>query len=88
MSCSDSKEREGGAFGSATILLPVTERVDADAHGSREARLGQADESSERRDVVARLESTLDQTLANTRGNGPCELLCGELGDVSHVSFL
>jgi hypothetical protein len=60
----------------------------ANAHGSREAGLGQADESSQCGDVIARLESTLDQALANARGDGPCELLCGELGDVSHVSFL
>ena len=46
VSRSDPKQCDGRAFWSPAILLPVAERVDADAHGSREAGLGQTDESS------------------------------------------
>jgi len=46
MPCCDSKEGERGAFGGSAILLPVTERMYANAHGPREAGLGQADEAS------------------------------------------
>ncbi len=87
VSRSDAQQRERGTFWSASILLPVAERVNADTHGSSEAGLGQTDESSQGGDVIARFESALDQAFADASWNGPCELLCGELGDVSHVCF-
>src|SRR6188768_1849903 len=87
MSRGDPKQGERGTFWGTAILLPVAEGVDADAHGSGEAGLGQPDESSQCGDVIARFESALDQAFTNARGNGPGELLCGELGDVSHVCF-
>jgi hypothetical protein len=49
----DSKEREGGSLGMPASLLPVSQSMDADAHGTCELYLCQPHEPPERGDIVA-----------------------------------
>ena len=88
MSGSDAEQCQRRAFGRAAVLLPIPERVDADAHGACETRLGQADEASEGGDVITGLELTAHEASANAGWNGPGEIPAGQLWHVGHVSLL
>ena len=88
MSGSDAEQCERRAFGRAAVLLPIPERVDADAHGACETRLGQAHEASKGGDVVTGLELAAHEASANTGWNGPGEVAAGQLWHVGHVSLL
>jgi hypothetical protein len=88
MTSDDPEECNGGTLWSTPALFPVAKRVNADTHRASELRLGQASKASERCDVVTRLEMPGHQTPANTCGDGACELLLGEFGNVGHVVLL
>lgn len=88
MSGSDAEQRERGAFGRAAVLFPIPQRVDADAHGASETRLGQADEASEGGDVITGLELTAHEASANAGWNGPGEIPAGQFWHVGHVNLL
>jgi hypothetical protein len=65
-------------------LLPVSERVDADADHAREALLREPEEVSERHDVGARLDLASEESAPNPGGHGACELISREFGNVGH----
>src|SRR5258708_39607173 len=69
MSSSDAEQGERRSFGRAAVLFPIPEGMDADAHGARETRLGQSDESSEGGDVITGLELAAHEASANTGWN-------------------
>ena len=75
MTSGDSQQGQCRPLGERRSCLPIPECMDADAHGTSEPGLSEADEASEGGDVVPRLESTLHEALANAGGNGPRELL-------------
>ena len=74
MTSGDSQQSQCRPLWRATILLPIPECMDADAHGTCETGLSQADEASEGGDVGSRLESTLREALAKAGRNGTREL--------------
>jgi hypothetical protein len=77
MSCGDAEESKSRAFGRPTVLFPIPEGMDTDAHGTSETRLGQTDETPKGGNVVTGLESTLHQASANTRRNGSSKVATG-----------
>jgi hypothetical protein len=88
MSRSDSQQSKCRPLGRAPALLPIPERMNADAHGPSETSLGQANETPEGCDVGTRFEAPLHEAFANTRRNGASNLPWGQLGDASHFSLL
>ena len=88
MSSSDAEQCERRPFGRTAVLFPIPEGMDADAHGVREASLGQADEASEGGDVITGFELAAHEASANTGWNGSSEVAAGQLWHVGHVSLL
>ena len=75
MSSGNAKQSDGGAFGLAPALLPISQGMDADANGASESCLRKADEFSKRDNIVTGFEPTKHEPLANSSWDGPCELL-------------
>jgi len=84
MACSNPQECDGGAFRVPATLFPIAKRVNTDSHGLSELGLGETHESAQRRDVVAGLELSGHETVAEPCGDRSGEIPVGELGDVGH----
>lgn len=78
MPCSDAEKRERRPFGRSPILLPISQRVHADAERLRELRLGEPDEASER-GYVTRLQLATDDSLPLASTKRALEVLSSEL---------
>lgn len=63
-------------------MLPIAKGVHADAHSLSELLLREANETSERGDVVTRVKFTLDEALAQPSGNGAGEVFVSEFWHV------
>ncbi len=81
---SDPEQRDRRPVRPTPTLLPVSEGVDADADGAREALLREPEEVSERDDVGARLDLASEESAPHAGGHGACELISREFGDVGH----
>lgn len=86
----DSQQGQSWTLWAPTSLLPISESVDADAHGLGELSLRQANEASERGNVLAGFEFALDEAFTQTRGDGGLEVSIGKFSDVigGHVMSL
>jgi hypothetical protein len=60
-------------------LLPVSQGMNADPHRFGELLLGETNKAPEGRDILATFKLSLDQPLAQTRGNGAGKILFREL---------
>lgn len=72
---SNSQQCQRRTLGSPAPLLPVAQRMHANAHGLRKLLLRQPYETPERCDIVAALERTLDQLLTQARRDGAREIV-------------
>src|SRR5690606_26304029 len=70
----NADEGDGGAFGSASPLLPVPEGVDADAHRLSELDLGEPHEAAEGGDVGAGAELPAHQPAPQALGDDVFEV--------------
>jgi hypothetical protein len=84
MPCGDAQQGDRGSFRTPASLLPVAERMNADAHGAGELDLGETDEAPHGGDVLAGLELSEQEALPDARGNGPGKLLVGQLWNFTH----
>jgi hypothetical protein len=69
---SDAKQREGGPLWATTALLPVPKRRYANADRAGELDLGQADEASNSRHVLARADIASHQSAPQACRNRAC----------------
>ena len=60
----DAQQRDRRPFRPPAILLPIAQRMHADAQPLGEFRLRQSDETTERRNVGPRFEVSLDEPSA------------------------
>src|SRR5437763_8404860 len=79
MARGDAQQGDCGPIGSPSTLLPVAQRVHADAHRSRELCLREIDEATQGSDVFARFELAQHQALSDPCGDGACQLFGGQL---------
>ncbi len=67
-----------------TTLLPISQRMNANAHSLSETSLREPDKAPERRDVLAGLEHSRKEASPDAGRYRTLEVSLGELGDVSH----
>src|SRR6185436_4977712 len=84
MARGDAEQCDRGSLRLSPALLPVAERVDADAHGASELGLREPHEAPQGRDVVTGFESARHETLPKASRNRSRKLCIGQLGDVRH----
>ena len=81
MASCNSQKRDGRPFRLSTPLLPVSKGMDADPDGTGELLLRKADKRPQRGNVLPGLETSLDESVPKSAGNGARELLVGQLGN-------
>src|SRR3990172_6134929 len=82
----DPQKRDRGPLWLASTLLPVAQGMHADLDRSRELGLRQADEASQRRNVLSGFEASLHESLSQPSGNGSLQLFLREFRDVRHLN--
>src|SRR5512138_3483322 len=75
---------EGWPLWRTPALLPVAKGMNAYTHGSGESRLGEAHETPQRYDVVARFDLTKKDSLARARWDCTSKLLRSQFRNVGH----
>src|SRR4051812_10140267 len=75
VTCGDSEKCDRRPIWLPAALLPIAQRMNADAQSLSELRLRQTDEASERGNIVARLESALHEPFSRPRGDCSGKLL-------------
>ncbi len=84
MAGGNPQKGDGGAFRMPAALFPISKRVHTDSHRLSELGLGETHETAQRRNVVARLELSKHETVAESCGDRSREIPVGELGEVGH----
>src|SRR6185295_1832752 len=74
----DSEQGQRRSLGTPSILLPVAQRMDADAECGGELLLGQSDEASERDDIFAPRELSTEDPFSLFPRNRPGEVPVGQ----------
>ena len=84
----DSQQGDRWPLRNTASLLPIAERVHADAHRSSKLCLCQPRKAPKRCDVFSRLEAPRDEPPAKTEGDGASKISLGQSWNVPHCSFL
>ena len=84
MPSGDTQQSERRTFRTPSVLLPVSERVNADPHGESELYLSESDKAPQSDDVLTRLKLSEHEPLPNSRGKSSGELFFGQLWNFSH----
>lgn len=84
MTSCNAKQCKRGSLGRTPALLPVAKSMNANAHRTGELGLCEVYELAKRGNIRSGFELALDHSPPKLRGHGSFELLCSELGNISH----
>jgi hypothetical protein len=84
MACSDPQQRNRRSLRSASPLLPIAKRMNADPHRPGELSLRKPSETTKRSNVIARLEASCHEPSTQPSWDRAGKLPLGQFRNVSH----